>query len=98
MIKEKKEQGVFCKTVVDSSPDDHRRVAATVLAVSALPRPPWPRSPSLPCLCSRGAAEESSYAAPRLDFPPASPWRARRRRPNWPSSLLPNTPRLAEIF
>ncbi len=45
------------------------------------PGPPWPRSPSLPCLCSRGAAEESSYAVPRLDSTPASPWRARRRRP-----------------
>ena len=45
------------------------------------PGPPWPRSPSLPCLCSRGAAEESTYAVPRLDSTPASPWRARRRRP-----------------
>ena len=39
-IKEKKKQGVFCKNVVGFNPDDHRRVAATVLAVSALPRPP----------------------------------------------------------
>ena len=47
-IKEKKKQGAFCKVVVDFNPDDRRRVAATVLAVSTLPRPPLAAHPLAP--------------------------------------------------
>ncbi len=40
MIKEKKKQGAFCKRVVDLSPDDHRRVAFTVVAIFFAARTP----------------------------------------------------------
>ena len=64
MIKEKKKQGVFCKTVVDFNPDDRRRVAATVLAVFHAPQAPPGRAPPRSRASAAAAPQRGAVTPP----------------------------------
>ena len=66
-IKEKKKQGVFCKSVVDFNPDDHRRVAMALLAIFYAARtPPAALAEPLPSL----RPQQENWSTPRAVVAP----------------------------